>query len=155
MEEAAAIPLSIHGTVSEELATILRRVPDTAQKLVDWIANEELLHPADVGGVTKEEEKVPALITALLDNQANLRIKHKSAVVRVWLMCRTAMSREEEIASGRVQQNSDAPSDQLVADPCHDLWAKSRAYRIFSCKLLIETPLWSIMSSTQNLVDCR
>ena len=125
-----------HLAFMAQWARNLQRFSDECQThLRSWsigYASEELLHPADVGGVTKGEEKVPALIAALLDNQAKLRIKHKSAVVRVWWMCRTAMSREEEIASGRIQQNSDAPLDQSVVDPCHDLWAKSRGYRILS-----------------------
>ena len=102
------------------------------------------MQPADLGAVTKDEDKVPALVTALLTDQTNLRIKHKSAVVRVWWLCRTSMSREEGIASGKVRQNDDAPLDSMVADPCHSAWASFCGYRILSCRLLIETTLRSI-----------
>ena len=138
--------LTIPEVIGEELAGILRRVQNTPQSLVDWLEAEELTQPADVGAVTNDESKVPAAITALLTGQDVLRVRHRSAVVRVWWLCRTAMSREEGIATGKVRRDDDAPLDSAVSDPCHAAWTQRCGYRILSCKLLIETTLRSILN---------
>ena len=142
MGDSLIIPIEI----GEELAGLLRRVANTPQSLVDWLKTEELFVPADVGAITSDEGKVPALITGLLADHDALRVRHKSAVVRVWWLCRTAMSREEGIATGKVRRDDDAPLDASVSDPCHAAWISRCGYRILSCKLLIETTLRSILN---------
>ena len=107
------------GKLSDEMVAILRKVANCPQHLVDWLVTEELSSPANLGGITKEEEKVPTLVTNLLPDTGSLRIKHKSAVVRVWWLCRTSMAREENISIGRVRTDEDKPLDADITDPCH------------------------------------
>ena len=113
--------------MSDELAGIIRKVEGTPQSFVDWVVQEELWSPADVGAVCKDEEKVSALITQQLVDHGTLRTKHKSAVVRIWWLCRTAMSREESLATGRCSAPTDGPLDPDVAEPCHTAWWPSVA----------------------------
>ena len=124
----------------EEVAAILKLVPSTPQALVDWIMDEEPVQPADLGSGTKDEDTVPALVTALLSDQASLRI-HQKSVTMVWWLCLTSMSWEEGIARSQVRQNDDAPPDLMVAETA---WAPFYDHRILPWKLLIETTLRSI-----------
>ena len=112
------------GRLSDEMVAILRKVANCPQQLVDWLVTEELSSPADLEGITKEEEKVPTLVTNLLPDTGSLRIKHKSAVVRVWWLCRTSMAREENISTGRVRTDEDKPLDADITDPCHAAWVQ-------------------------------
>lgn len=136
--------ITVDASISEELAGILRKVANTPQELADWIAAENLVEPADVGALCKDEEKVATIITNCLENQAGLRLKHKSAVVRVWWMCRASMSKQEGVASGRIRTDDAGPLEPEVSDPCHQAWTAHCGYRILSCKLLIETTLKSL-----------
>ena len=130
--------------LSDEMVAICRKVANCPQQLFDWLVTEELASPAYLGGITKEEEKVPTLVANLLPDTGSLRIKHKSAVVRVWWLCRTSMAREENISTGRVRTDEDKLLDADITDPCHAAWVQKCSYRLFSGRLLIEATLRSL-----------
>ena len=132
------------NTLSDELVAIMRKVQHCPQQLVDWAVDEEMLTPGSIGAITKEEEKVPTLLTALLPDQTALKIRHKSSVVQVWWLCRTQMTREDNLSSGRVRADDDKPLDAEVMDPCHVEWVKKNGYRLLSCRLLVESTLRSL-----------
>ena len=133
------------GSLSEELIAILRKGDSTPQALVDWLEDEGLSTPSSIGGITKEEERVPAMLTTLLPRQETLRIRHKSVVVRVWWLCRTAMTKEGMLSTGQVASaNSDSPLDAEITDPCHSQWIPKCGYRILTGRLLVETTLRSV-----------
>ena len=100
--------------------------------------------PADVGAITKDEEKVSGLITNQLADAGTLRTKHKSAVVRIWWLCRTAMTKEENLSTGKMSAPMDGPLEPEVSEPCHEAWVKKCGVRILSNKILIDTTLKSI-----------
>ena len=128
------------------MAANIRKVPGTPQPFADWIAAEELWTAADVGAVTKNAEKVESLITVQLADHGSLRTKHKSSVVRVWWLCRTAMSKEENLATGKTSAQVDGPLEPEISEPCHEAWVTKCGFRILSNKILIETMLNSIWS---------
>ena len=86
--------LTIDVQVSDELRAIIGRVANAPQEFVDWVKDEQLWQPADIGAICKDEDKVTAKIVEQLHD-------HKRAVVRIWWLCRTAMSKEENLATGK------------------------------------------------------
>ncbi len=111
--------VTIDARVSAELSDIIQKVQHCPRSLVDWIVLEELWHPHDVGTLTSVETGVPTAILDNLADSANLRLKHQSAVVRVWWLCRQAMTREEFTESDRghsSQEHSEGRVRQVEAD---------------------------------------
>ena len=138
--------LTIDVQVSDELRAIIGRVANAPQEFVDWVKDEQLWQPADIGAICKDEDKVTAKIIEQLHDHASLRTRHKSAVVRIWWLCRTAMSKEENLATGKSFVSQDGPLEAEISEPCHAAWLSKCGSRILSNKLLIDTTLKSINS---------
>ena len=132
--------------VSDELRAIIGKVANTPQSFADWVKDEQLWVPADIGAICKDEDKVNAKIIEQLTDHGSLRTRHKSAVVRIWWLCRTAMSKEENLATGKSFVSQDGPLEAEISEPCHAAWLAKCGSRILSNKLLIDTTLKSINS---------
>ena len=79
--------IQLDAQISDELVAIIRKVSHTPQSFADWVKDEQLWAPADIGAIIKEEEKVSSNIIDLLPDAGALRTRHKSAVVRIWWLC--------------------------------------------------------------------